>query len=223
MGPRIAVTFNDPRKLAPYIEALCQVRIQPLTLPPDTAASLDGLQGLLLTGGGDVDPGLYGQPRQTATQHVDRARDTLELRLLDEVLRRDLPVLAICRGLQMLNVALGGTLKQDIADHRKPGVGEVHSVNLVPGTRLADIVGADSCLVNSRHHQAVARVGQGLVVSAEAPDGAVEGLEHPGKRFVVAVQWHPEDRVLSHACDRRLFEAFARALEPGTVHSFTDY
>ena len=210
MGPRVAVTFNDPQKLPPYLEALRRVGIHPVSLPPDTAASLEGLHGLLLTGGGDVDPGLYGQSRPTATQRVDPARDTLELRLLDEALRADLPVLAICRGLQMLNVALKGTLHQDIPGHRAPGVAEVHPVKLLPGTRLAAIVGADSCVVNSRHHQAVDRVGEGLVVSASRPgDAVVEGLECPGKRFVVAVQWHPEDRVLSHACDRRLFEAFA--------------
>jgi putative glutamine amidotransferase len=212
MGPRVAVTFNDPRKLPPYLEALRRVGIEPVLVSAEAATSLDGLQGLLLSGGSDVDPDLYGQPRQAATQNVDRARDALELRLIDEALRRDLPVLAICRGMQMLNVALKGTLNQNVAGHRAPGVAEVHAVNLHPGTRLAAVVGAAACSVNSRHHQAVDRIGEGLVVSAQAPDGVVEGFEHPGKNFVVAVQWHPEDRILSYACDRRLFDAFATAI-----------
>jgi putative glutamine amidotransferase len=194
MGNRVAVTFGEPSKLPPYLEALRSVGLRSVSSP----ASLDGLAGLLLTGGADIG--------------ADTNRDKLEFRLLKEAIQDDLPVFAICRGLQLLNVALGGTLIQDIPKHRKPGLPEVHPVAIAPGTRLAAILGAGPYQVNSRHHQAADHVAPGLVVSAKAPDGIIEGLEHPEKRFLLAVQWHPEDRIATHGGDRKLFEAFAQAV-----------
>lgn len=161
--------------------------------------------GLVLTGGTDVDPSIYGAEREPATDEPDCERDAMELRLLREALHRDLPVLAICRGMQLFNVAhTAGTLMQDIAGHRAP-----HNVSVAPGTQLAKILGAGTRSVNSRHHQAVGSVGRDLSISARAADGVIEALERAGRRFAIAVQWHPED---IFAQERALFEAFCEAL-----------
>ena len=143
----------------------------------------------------------------------------LEMRLLKEAIAADLPVLAICRGLQLFNVFHGGTLIQHLPSsdvhQQRPQNAEpgrhpaVHAVRVASKTRLAEIMGAGEHEVNSRHHQAVDRVGSGLVTSAIAEDGVVEGLELPDAAFAVAVQWHPEDRVAVSTSDRKLFEAFA--------------
>jgi len=164
----------------------------------------------------------YGQTRIRESDTPDDERDVLELRLLQEALDADLPVFAICRGLQVLNVALHGTLIQDLDSrdvHRqKPGNADpgkhpsAHRVWVAPDTRLAKIVGAGGLDVNSRHHQAIENLGKGLAVSAISEDGVIEGIEKPAAAFVVAVQWHPEDRVLVSAADRKLFEAFAAAI-----------
>ena len=127
------------------------------------------------------------------------------------VLDRDLPVLAICRGLQLLNVAEGGTLLQDVEGHRCPDQQEVHPIAITGGSKLKSILEVEEFVVNSRHHQCVDRVATGLVVVAKAPDGVVEALELPGRRFMLAVQWHPEDR--TSGLDAKLFEAFRDAMK----------
>ena len=206
---RVALPFGGKtpeKKRAPYRKALAAVGVQPV----ENAVTLDGLAGLLLAGGTDVDPALFGAPRDARTVPPDCARDSLEIALLREALERDMPVLAICRGLQLLNVALGGTLTQHIEGHRCPERQEVHRVAIAADSKLRAILKADELMVNSRHHQCVGAVAGGLVVMARAPlDGVVEGLEFPGKRFVVAVQWHPEDR--TDGLDGRLFAAFGDA------------
>jgi putative glutamine amidotransferase len=190
---------------------------------PGTPVWLDGLAGLLLTGGVDVDPQLYGQEPHAMTQEPDRSRDEMELAALERALQAGLPVLAICRGAQLLNVKFGGTLCQhlpnpDVHEQRNPDEiprkhRDAHEVEISAGTRLETIIGARRCAVNSRHHQAVDRVGDGLEVSARSiTDGVVEGLELPSSRFVVAVQWHPEDRIEESSPDRRLFDAFSAAV-----------
>jgi gamma-glutamyl-gamma-aminobutyrate hydrolase PuuD len=138
----------------------------------------------------------------------------MEAALLAEAFKMDLPVLAICRGLQLLNVVRGGTLHQNIPGHKAKDPVE-HEIAIRPESRVAAILGRTSMAVNSRHHQAVDRLGRGLAIVAQAPDGTVEALEDPERRFVVAVQWHPEDRVDCEP-DRRLFDAFARAVTGGT-------
>jgi putative glutamine amidotransferase len=215
---KVAITSGKTTNLAPYQAALKGAGIESVRNPD----SLEGLDGLLLTGGSDVNPNLYRQPRAAESEPPEDARDELEMRLLKEALAADLPVLAICRGLQLLNVARRGTLIQHVANvdtHRvkardkEPGRHPAaHSVQVKPGTRLAGIVGAGEHQVNSRHHQAADKLGEGLVVSAIAPDGVVEGLELPDASFAVAVQWHPEDRVAVSEADRKLFEAFAQAM-----------
>jgi len=220
---KVAVTSGKMTNLAPYQAALKGAGIESVRNPE----SLEGLDGLLLTGGSDVNPKLYGQPRADESEPPDDARDELEMKLLKEALEADLPVLAICRGLQLFNVAQGGTLIQhlpsadvhrvkarDAEPGRHPGV---HSIQVNPDTRLAGIIGAGEHDVNSRHHQAVDCVGGGLIVSAAAADGVIEALERPGATFAVAVEWHPEDRVAVNPADRKLFEAFAQAMAQRTA------
>ena len=172
--------------------------------------TLDDLSGLVLTGGTDLNPTLYGQTRLPRTDQPDFERDERETRLLRDALARDLPVLAICRGMQFLNVFCGGTLSQHIEDHRSPDVSDAHPVWIAPGSLLASVLGPGAYEVNSRHHQAIALLAPGLNATARAADETVEALESPDRRFILAVQWHPEDRV--DGADRKLFKAFADAL-----------
>jgi gamma-glutamyl-gamma-aminobutyrate hydrolase PuuD len=207
---RVALPFGSrtpASQRSPYRQALETVNIQPV----ENVTTLDGLDGLLLAGGSDVDPSLYGAPPHPETGKTDPNRDRLETALLHEALERDLPVLAICRGLQLLNAARGGTLTQHIEGHRYPDQPEVHRIAITSGSRLKSILEVDEYGVNSRHHQCVDRLANGLVVVARAPDEVVEAMEMPGKRFVLAVQWHPEDR--TDGLDARLFEAFRDAME----------
>ena len=206
---RVALPFGigtPEAKRGWYRNALRQAGIEPI----ENVTDLSGVDGLLLAGGTDIDPALYGAAREVATDKPDRVRDVIEGTLLDEALARDLPVLGICRGQQFLNVHLGGTLRQHIDGHKCPKVREVHAVAIAPGSRLEAILATREYIVNSRHHQGADRVGTGLTVTAAAPDGVVEALELPGKRFVLAVQWHPEAR--TDGPDARLFEAFREAL-----------
>jgi len=216
---RAALTFREPHKAEPYADAMRQSGIEPVLISPDLARDLSGLAGLVLSGGTDLDPALYGASAQPEDEPPDGERDELEIRLLRQALERDLPVLAICRGLQLFNVAHGGTLIQHLqntAVHAVRGDDAslpVHSVRVEAGTRLAEILGAGEHAVNSRHHQAVARLGKDLKISAKSlPDGVIEGLERDDRRFAVAVQWHPEDQVKRDLEQRKLFTAFAQAL-----------
>ncbi len=203
----------------PYQEALRAVGVE---LVPVTAAPMPAdAAGLLLMGGSDVNPARYLETRVGETEEADDARDELECALIEEALGRDLPVLAICRGLQILNVQQGGTLIQHLpttSRHRQRTEDRgtpVHQVEIVPGTALAAIAdGALQCGVNSRHHQAIDKLGDGLRISARDPeDGTIEAMELPDKRFVVGVQWHPENMSASDPHQARLFQAFADALE----------
>jgi putative glutamine amidotransferase len=185
---------------------------------------LDGLDGLVITGGKDVDPAAYGQAAHSATDEPGAERDDWEFVLLAEALRRRLPVLAICRGAQVLNVALGGTLHQhlpEVIGHNGHQAGNAVfttlGVRTVPGTRLAALLG-ESADVRCYHHQGIADVGEDLVVSAWDSDGVIEALELPGDGFVLAVQWHPEESL----DDLRLFAAIvdaSRSYEQGGPHA----
>lgn len=189
--------------------------------PGDAPELLARLDGLLLSGGSDVDPTLFGEPRHPSVTNVVRERDDFEIALAQRALERDLPLLAICRGQQVLNVAAGGTLVQDIPSQLEKGVDHdpererwetAHDVELMPGTRLHAILGKDAVAVNSFHHQAVKELGQGLVVSARSQDDSVvEGIEAPSRRFAVAVQWHPESFWNQPQNFSSLFEAFVEA------------
>lgn len=160
---------------------------------------LERLDGIVLSGGGDVVPASYGASDSGLAHHMEPRRDTAERELVLTMLAHDTPLLGVCRGAQMLNVALGGTLIQDLEaaglqDHHYqhvPTAGPTHPVLLEPGSRLHEIYGSRRVDVNSVHHQGIATLGEGLTVTARAPDGIIEGVELPG-RWVIAVQWHPE-------------------------------
>jgi putative glutamine amidotransferase len=222
MAVRVGVTDCGPVKIRAYEEAVRTVGLEPVRLVAGHVSNLQGLQGLLLTGGADINPKRYGQTAGSFTQPADDARDEMEFCLLEHALAADLPVLAICRGMQLLNVRLGGTLVQHLPStslHEKRLPDEIpgrhrdaHEVGVVYGTKLSHILGTGNHPVNSRHHQAVDSVGTGAIVSAKSEDGVVEGMEMPSKRFVLAVQWHPEDRIHGSETDLKLFEAFAAAV-----------
>ena len=199
-------TSTPEEKRVPYRNALSAVGLHPV----EGVTTLDCAAGLCLAGGADVDPAIYGEARHPQTQEPDRTRDALESALLREALERDLPVLAICRGLQLLNAALGGTLEQHIEGHSFRKQRDAHSIAIVPGSRLESILGAGQYVVNSGHHQCAATIAPGLAVAARAPDGVVEALEAPDREFVLAVQWHPEARM--DGMDARLFAAFRDAV-----------
>ena len=218
MSLKAALTFGYLDKAGPYAEALRQAGIEPVLISPGEPRALAGLQGLLLSGGTDLNPARYGATPHPGTEAPDDARDEMETALLAEALAADLPVLAICRGMQLFNVAHGGTLIQHLDNSAahvvrdKDAALPVHQILVEPDTRLAAILGEGAYAVNSRHHQAVERVGAGLRVTARStPDGVVEALERGDRRFALAVQWHPEDQVRRDATQRKLFEAFAEA------------
>lgn len=184
------------------------------------------LSGLLLSGGGDIRPERYGQPSTGMLIDVDPERDEAEILLARWAMEDDLPILAICRGIQVLNVALGGTLIQDVPSQvpgaltHHPGLEQPrwqpqHPVRLVPGSRLAAILGQGQPLaqveVNSFHHQAAREVAPSLRAVAHAPDGVIEGLECPDRTFAIGVQWHPEEMAASSAVQQALFTAFVGA------------
>jgi putative glutamine amidotransferase len=209
--PRIAIT--PCRKPADYVESVRRAGGDPVVLDLTGAVATEQLtnaDGLLLTGGGDVDPVHYNEPRHETFSAAEPGRDDAELSLAREAMARRLPILAICRGVQVLNVAAGGSLVQDIpsaitdaVDHRPavPPAGHAHVVAITPGTHLAGLIAGalhdDAAMVNSRHHQSVGRVAPGFVVNAVAPDGVVEGIEAPDRPFCLGVQWHPENFVRS--------------------------
>ena len=209
-----------------YLHAVQQAGGVPVPLPPQlSAASLEqlgaGLHGLFLTGGGDVDPALFGEAPHRTLYDVAPARDTLETAALTLALRRGLPVLAVCRGIQVLNVALGGSLHQDVGtdpgteiphSQTEPRDQPTHKVKVTPGSRLAEMLGTDELEVNSMHHQAIKRLGRGLTAVAWAPDQVVEGAElDDPTRFVLGVQWHPEELVGHDQAARNLFAAVVDA------------
>jgi len=217
---RAGVTFRYPHKAEPYAAALRQAGIEPVLISPQEPRDLDGLDGLLLSGGTDVDATRYGGTPHSENDAPDRERDELEARLLSQALAAHLPVLAICRGMQLFNVVHGGTLIQHLdgsAGHcvrgDDPGL-PAHQIVVEPDSRLAAILGGGEHPVNSRHHQAVERIGAGLRVTARStPDGVIEGLERSGPDFALGVQWHPEDQVGRDPVQRKLFEAFAESLK----------
>ena len=209
-----------------YLHAVQQAGGVPVPLPPQLSASSlqqinTDLSGLLLTGGGDMDPALFDEAPHATLYDVAPARDTLETSVLQLALQRGVPVLAVCRGIQVLNVALGGSLYQDVGTdpgtqllhgQKEPRDQPTHKVKVTPGSRLAETLGADELEVNSMHHQAIKRLGRGLTAVAWAPDQIVEGVElDDPARFVLGVQWHPEELVGHSEPARRLFAALVGA------------
>jgi putative glutamine amidotransferase len=213
-GGRERVALNTA-----YVHALARAGLVPVIVAPileaDAAcAVLDHVHGLVLTGGEDVEPARYRAAPHAKLGEVDPARDAVELALIAGAERRELPLLAICRGIQILNVARGGTLYQDLASERPGPVDHAdtskrHGLRVEPGTRLHRVVRAPSAMVNTRHHQAIRELAPGLRATAWAEDGLIEGVERAaaGAPWLLAVQWHPEDDVES-----ALFTALAEAM-----------
>jgi putative glutamine amidotransferase len=198
---------------ASYVRAVTRAGGVPLLVPPGAAyeETLDLVDGLVFSGGSDLDPDLYGEEAHAETDGWIRERDDFELGLMQAALARDVPLLAICRGSQVLNVALGGDLEQHLPDrvgtnaHKEtPGVFADHDVAVLSGTKLSSILGQRTD-VKSHHHQGYGELGSGLREAARAPDGTVEALEDPTRRFTLGVLWHPEEGE-----DLALFEALVR-------------
>ena len=199
----------------------------PVILPPqdtDAGAILDRLDGLLLSGGADIDPAVYGDTDvHPTTYDISQLRDTFEFALLREALDRDLPILCICRGIQILNVGLGGTLFQDVADqfsqdlhHRQQELGieaaePSHAVTATDGGLLAEVYGNSTIQTNSFHHQAVKNVAPDLRVEGQTDDGLIEAVSLSARSFVLGVQWHPEMMFRRHDEHLRPFERFVAA------------
>jgi len=218
-----------------YLEGVLEAGGLPLVLAnragaPAAGAYLDRLDGLLLTGGEDVHPHRFDEEPARGIEAVDEDRDRLEIELVRGARARDLPLFAICRGVQVMNVALGGDLFQDIASQTGSRIAHTqttltdsswHAIDVAPGTLLARVLRPGRLSVNSWHHQACRRVAAGLRVSATSPsDGVVEALEDPSLRFFLGVQWHPELAAAAGDPDaKRLFRAFVEACEGGGVHA----
>jgi putative glutamine amidotransferase len=224
--PNILAIFGEHSDTEPYAAALRAAGLEPVLVPAAEAGAntlFDGIDGLLLIGGTDVDPKLFGEEPGPETEPPDPVRDAAECAAIATAIGRDLPVFGICRGLQILNVQQGGSLAQHLPTYQKhrrrtPDRSlPAHTVRLLPATLLASIAqGAVTWDVNSRHHQAIARLATTLRVSAvDNEDGTIEAVERPGSRFVVAVQWHPENQAPFDAHQANLFRAFARACNSG--------
>lgn len=223
MSPVVLPTFALSQA---YVKAVSFAGGAPLMIPLTSGEELlrsvyEGLDGILLSGGGDISPHLYGEEAHQSVWGVDEDRDAVELALARWALAESKPLLAICRGIQVMNVAAGGNLYQDILSQVPQAIEHVyypgyprnyiaHPVRLLPGSFLARIIGAGEIGVNSLHHQSARVVAPGLIKVAEAPDGVIEGLEKPDHPFAIGVQWHPEE-LTDHTPMRRLFEAFVSA------------
>ena len=215
-----------------YVHALREQGAIPWLVPlipedePTLRAIYERLDGLFLTGGVDVDPANYGEAKASYCGSTDPDRDAVELLFLKWSMQDRKPVLAVCRGIQALNVACGGTLYQDLAsqvpealkhDHfptaAEPNVRDriIHDVSVARDTRLGRILGSERVPVNSMHHQAIKTLGRGLIPSAVAPDGLIEGVEGQNGQYLIAVQWHPEELAAKDAAQRRLFTSFLEA------------
>ncbi len=207
----------------PYLAALKRAGAQEAVLmpelitPADADDLLDHFDGLLLLGGGDLDPATYGETPDTRIYGMSAARDAFELALARAAIERGLPTLAICRGAQVLNVQLGGSLDQHITGregligHGTPGVeggATLHDLEIDVDSRLGRAMGATTAQCSSHHHQAVDRLGTGLRITARAPDGIIEGIELDGDAWIVGAQWHPEDTAGRDPVQQSLFDAF---------------
>ncbi|MGH2753075.1 MAG: gamma-glutamyl-gamma-aminobutyrate hydrolase family protein [Actinomycetota bacterium] len=212
-----------PRVFTPFTENEDQIVPDSLEIvagiDPEDTSPLDGAVGLLLPGGGDVDPSHYGRPRHPRTKRVSRLRDRVESTLLREALRRDMPVLAICRGFQLLNVLLGGTLDQHLADNPElidhdrdmPRAEPVHHIRIKGDSRLAKIFGETEVPVNSHHHQGLEKVSSELEMIAWAGDGTLEAVAGRDYSWVLGVQWHPEVMAPVDHRQMKIFDDFVEA------------
>lgn len=217
MTDKVLVVYEDLAEVQPYRKAVEASGGEPVLHAAEQSLTLGSCSGLLLTGGVDVNPELYGEAPEPQTQDPNPTRDAVETDLINEALSRDIAILAICRGMQILNVCLGGSLVQHLpttARHVRRTVnrGEpAHLIEVKRGTLLDKIMLKPTLQVNSRHHQAVARLGEGVRICATDPsDGTVEALDLPRHKYVLGVQWHPENQMRAPA-QRNLFRSFVEA------------
>ncbi len=212
---RVLLIYREVDRLPPYETAARAAGVTPVSILPGESFAIDDFDGVILTGGTDVDPALYGEKREPETDEPDTERDAAELSLVRQALERDVPILAICRGHQLLNVALGGTLMQHMGGHQHRPEDRslaVHEIAIKSGTPLAEIAGVKSWPVNSRHHQAIKSLAPDLRVAAvDESDNTIEAVYHPNRSFVLGVQWHPEDQIIRYPAQLALFQALAMA------------
>lgn len=219
LGHFMDYTFSD------YSQAVLHAGGAPVIIPAaqdqiSLEAILDALQGLILSGGPDLNPRCYGEEPQSGLGEVDQTLDRMELLAAKLAIERNLPLLGICRGIQVLNVAMGGTLYQDIASQVPDSICHTpktdkavntHTVRIEAGSRLRKILGRREIWVNGKHHQALKNVAPGLAIAARARDGVVEAVEFKEKRFAIGVQWHPEGTWRDDPYSQKLFYAFVQA------------
>ncbi|MDI6879985.1 MAG: gamma-glutamyl-gamma-aminobutyrate hydrolase family protein [Desulfitobacteriaceae bacterium] len=209
-----------------YVQAVVEAGGLPLLVPFFRAGQMNEelaqkLNGLMLTGGADIDPFFFGEPMLAATKEIDPERDEWEIALIQEFLRNDKPILGICRGMQVLNVAAGGSIYQDISSrpgtwkHRQqaPSWYPTHSVQIIPESKIVQVLNQQVLRVNSYHHQAVKDVAPGFKVNARSEDGIIEGIESEDKLWVFGIQWHAETMWERDINQLMIFQAFIRACE----------
>ncbi len=223
--PLIAIAQN--RRMTDYVESVRRAGGEPIEVVPGSESPeqiLARVDGLMLTGGGDVDPRLYGEEPDATFQEAEAGRDAFEIALSQAAIASGIPLLAICRGMQVLNVAMGGTLVQDIPSQvtgalnhaiPEPRFHIAHEVWVAKDSRLATLLAdhmedGETCHVNSRHHQAVKQVAKGFDITATSPDGVIEAMEKPDAAYCIAVQWHPENFWRTGEF-RELFEGLVKA------------
>lgn len=221
MAPVIGITCKRIKDMQNYIDAIEQYGGKPrlfssleksITYHRNAISEyLSEIDALLLPGGGDINPALFFEKRHPAVDRVSRSRDALETWLCQDALNADIPVLGICRGIQVMNVAMRGTLYQDIPAHKVEPGDVIHEIQIESNSLLSQITGDHIIKVSSRHHQAVNVVGKGFVVTGQSEDGIIEAIENPSKQFVLGVQYHPEwmlknPNLEKHAA--KLFTAF---------------
>ncbi|OFW44066.1 MAG: hypothetical protein A3J29_07335 [Acidobacteria bacterium RIFCSPLOWO2_12_FULL_67_14b] len=228
--PLIAIAQN--RRMSDYVESVRRAGGEPIEVGADGESPehiLARVDGIMLTGGGDVDPKLYGEARHATFDPAESGRDAFEIALTKAAVASGIPYFAICRGMQLLNVAMGGSLIQDIPSQvpgalphavPEPRFAIAHEVWVSKGSRLSALLAdhmedGETCHVNSRHHQSVQRVANGFDVTATSPDGVIEAMEQPGDGFCVAVQWHPENFWRTGEF-RSLFEGLVQAANART-------
>ena len=225
--PKIGITtfINEDKLTIPtnYIRAVSESDGTPLILPKISKETqikeqIENIDALLLTGGDDIDPSLFGEDPHPALGNIEPGRDEYELKLIEMALSKDMPILAICRGAQILNVSQGGSMLQDIYDQTESPVIQhqqkapkshlSHAINIAQPSLLFDIIGADTIMTNSFHHQANSQAGKGFHISAETNDGIVEAIESTVHKFVLALQWHSEACFATDENSRKIFRAF---------------
>jgi putative glutamine amidotransferase len=221
--PLIGIAADRPKRVTKYQLSVEQAGAEVEALFPESYDRnvLDHIDGLLLTGGGDIDASEFNEVNHPDVHNVDKERDEMELTLTRQALERSIPVFGICRGIQVMNVALGGNLIQHIPDEIRPMLVHddsknsrqnlVHEVSIREGTLLHRILEKDRLAVNSFHHQSVKQLGRDLIANAWSDDSVVEGIELPGENYFLGVQWHPEEFVEHGALFAKLFESFVEA------------